>query len=251
MNVAWVDGVGIDVGEVDEREAELRRGPVASTLPRVGSSEGRQLRRWVVQVLVAERIVEAAGHSAVGAPELGELAPDRAALLGLGSVAADLLTRNALARQVFLDVTADVDVSRAEVARYWTANPEVFRVPERRVVRHAIGDVEPERRPLRTVRVGELTGVVGDAVFGAAAGSRVGPVRDALGVHTVLVVEVLPARVRSLDEVRGEVRRKLLAGARRREFTAWLDGEVSRRVRLAHGYEHPGDPGQPDNTHRH
>jgi [acyl-carrier-protein] S-malonyltransferase len=255
VRVAWVDGVGVGVAEVDAREAALRRGPVAATLPRPGTGEGRQLRRWIVQVLVAERIVEveasARGVSAEGAPGLGEVAGDRAGILGLGSVAADLLARNALARRVFLAVTDQVGVSDEDVERYWAANPELYRVPEQRVVRHAIGGDDPESRPLRTVRVGELSGSVGEAVFGASAGERVGPVRDALGEHTVLVVDVVPARMRGLDEVRAETRAALLLGARRRAFTAWLDGEVARRVRLAEGYEHPGDPRQPDNTHRH
>lgn len=250
-----MDGVGVGVSEVDGREAALRGGARAGALPRVGSSEGRQLRRWIVQVLVAERVVarEAAvrGLGSEGAPELVELVPDRAGMLGLGSVAADLLTRDAVARAVFGAVTAGVEVGDDDVARYWAANPEGFRVPERRVVRHAVGDVDPLTRPERVVRRGELTGVVEDAVFAAEAGDLVGPVRDAVGEHTVLVVDVLPGRVRGVDEVREEIRARLLLGARRRAFVGWLDREMARSVRLAEGFEHPGDPAQPDNTHRH
>lgn len=253
--VAWVDEAGVAISEVDDREAALRGGPRAAALPRVGSSEGRQLRRWIVQVLVAERVVarEAAarGLGSEGAPELAELVPDRAGMLGLGSVAADLLTRDAVARAVFRAVTAGVDVREDDIARYWAANPEGFRVPERRVVRHAVGDADPMTRPVRTVRRGELSGVVGDAVFAVRAGDVAGPVRDAVGTHTVLVVEVLPGRVRELDEAREEIRARLLLGARRRAFVAWLDRELAGSVRLAEGFEHPGNPAQPDNTHRH
>jgi [acyl-carrier-protein] S-malonyltransferase len=253
--VAWVDGVALHVHEVDQREATLRDGPRAASLPRAGSGEGRQLRRWLVQVLVAERVVAreatALGIDAGGAPELVDLVPDGAGMLGLGSVAADLLTRDPLARNVFLRVTADVPVSDEEVARYWAGNPEAFRVPERRTVRHAVDVTDPATRPPRTVRRGELTRVVGDAVFTAAAGDVVGPVRDVLGTHTLLVVEVLPARVRELDEVREEIRERLLLGARRRAFVEWLDRRLVDSVRLATGFEHPGDPAQPDNTHRH
>jgi [acyl-carrier-protein] S-malonyltransferase len=39
--------------------------------------------------------------------------------------------------------------------------------------------------------------------------------------------------------------------ARRRAFRVWLDARRAALVRLAPGYEHPGDPRQPDNTHRH
>lgn len=243
--VAWVSGSPIEVSDVDRMEAGLRDGPVAATLPREGTREGRQLRRWLVQVLVAERLVaaEASARGLTGerAPALAELAPDRAALLSLGSVAADLLTRSAVARAVFAAVTADVVVDPAEVERYHRANPEGFRVPEERVVRH----------PLRTLRRGELTGPVEDAVFAARPGEIVGPVRDRLGTHTFEVVEVRPARVRPLAEVGAEIAARLRSAARRRAFTAWLDGHAASRVRLAPGFEHPGDPGQPDNTHRH
>jgi [acyl-carrier-protein] S-malonyltransferase len=247
--VAWVGGAAIDVSEVDDREASLRAGPVSPVLPRARTGEGRQLRRWLVQVLVAERLVtaEAAarGLSAADGPGITEIAPDRAAMLGLGSVAADLLTRNPLARAVFVAVTADVRVPREAVARCY--DPARFEVPEERVVRHAIGDGPPRRRVLRR---GELTGPVEDAVFAARVGDRV-TARDPLGVHAVVVEEVRPARVRPLAEVRESIGEFLLAGARRRAFTAWLDRRVAEGVRLAPGYEHPGDPGQPDNTHRH
>lgn len=248
--VAWVAGSPVDMSDVDGREAALRSGPVAPTLPREHTGEGRQLRRWLVQVLVAERIVafeaEARGLSPEDAPPLAEIAPDRAAMLGLGSVAADLLTRNPLARAVFVAVTAEVPAPAAE--RFYADNPERFRVPEERVVHHSIG-AGPARR--RVLRRGELTGPVEDAVFAAATGETVGPVRDPLGVHTLVVAEVRPARMRPLAEVRESVEAWLVAAARRRAFTAWLDQHMATRVRLAPGYEHPGDPNQPDNTHRH
>jgi len=247
--VAWVGDAPIDVSDVDVREDALRTGPVASTLPRAHTSEGRQLRRWVVQVLVAERLVrveaDARGLTSDDAPELVELAPDRAAMLGLGSVAADVLTRNPLARTVFVAVTADVRVPEVDIERFHTANPERFEVAEQRVVRHL-----PDG-PLRTLRRGEWTGAVEDAVFAAEVGAVVGPIVDPLGSHTLVVEEVRPARTRSLAECRAEIEAHLVAGVRRRAFTAWLDRHAAASVRLAHGYEHPGDPGQPDNTHRH
>jgi [acyl-carrier-protein] S-malonyltransferase len=233
------------VSDVDALEAGLRAGPVAGTLPRTGSQEGRQLRRWLVQVLVAQRLVadeaRERGLDGAGAPALESLAPDRAALLGLGSVAADLLSRSARARAVFVAVTAAVRVAAADVAGFYRDNPERYRVPEERVVRH----------PLRTVRRGELTGAVEDAVFAAGVGDVVGPVRSPLGVHTFEVVEVRAARTRSLAEVASSIEARLLSAARRRAFTAWLDTRAAARVRLAPGFEHPGDPRQPDNTHRH
>lgn len=253
--VATVAGVPLDESDVDAREQELRSGPVSTTLPRPHTSEGRQLRRWVVQVLVAERLVadeaRVRGLTEDDAPDIAGLAPNRAALLGLGSVAADLLTRKPLARKVFLAVTDDIVVSAADVERYHAANPEQFHRPDRRVVRHARDGAPVAGRPLRTLRRGELTGAVEDAVFAAAAGETVGPVTDPLGTHVVLVEQVLPARTAPLAEVREQIAAHLLTAARRRAFTAWLDRRAAEVVELTPGFEHPGDPRQPDNTHRH
>jgi [acyl-carrier-protein] S-malonyltransferase len=245
---AWVSGSPVDVSDVDDLEAGLRSGPVSSTLPREGTREGRQLRRWLVQVLAAERLIDseaaARGVPASAAPPLESIAPDRAALLMLGSVAADLLSRNALARAVFAAVTAPVEVGAAEVERFYADNPEGFGVPEVRVVRSAGG-------PVRLLRRGEVAGPVEAAVFAAEAGDVVGPVRDPSGEHVFEIVEVRPGRVRPLAEAAPEIEARLLAAARRRAFTAWLDEHMAANVRLAPGFEHPGDPGQPDNTHRH
>ena len=248
--VAWVAGAPIDVSDVDSRELALRDGPVAPTLPRERTGEGRQLRRWLVQVLVAERLVTAEATArrltTADAPPLTTIAPDRAAMLGLGSVAADLLTRNPLARAVFTAVTAEVTVPAEAVTRFYAGN--AFEVPEERVVHHRIGDAPAHRRVLRR---GELTGPVEDAVFAASPGDTVGPVEDPLGTHTLVVEEVRPPRTKPLSEVRQSITEFLLAPARRRAFTAWLDHHMATDVRLAPGYEHPGDPNQPDNTHRH
>jgi len=54
-----------------------------------------------------------------------------------------------------------------------------------------------------------------------------------------------------LGEVRSAISDHLRGAARRRAFRVWLDARRAALVRLAPGYEHPGDPRQPDNTHRH
>ena len=267
--VAWVAGTPLDLSDVDDRERAVRAGPARSALPHRDSSEGRQLRRWLVQLTTAERLVArealALGVDADGAADLTRLAADRSALLGLGSVAAALLSQSALARAVFLAVTAHVRVAPDLVTRFHADNPELFAVGERRIVRHAVvaepGDdprladhplwTPTTRWTLRTLRRGELVGPVEHAVFAAAAGEVVGPIRDPLGWHVLRVEAIEPARTRSLHEVGAEIEHRLLAAARRRAFTAWLDGRCAELVRLTPGYEHPGDPAQPDNTHRH
>jgi [acyl-carrier-protein] S-malonyltransferase len=198
---AKVGGIPIRVDEVDAREAALRAGPVAATLPRAGTSEGRQLRRWLTQLLATERVVaaEAAALSVTPerAPTEDELLPDASARLDIGSVAAAALA-DPLARALFVRVTAAVEVSDDEVADYHARNPLRFAARPR------------------------------------ADGWR--PARAAA-----------PA----LDEVRSVIADHLLAAARRRAFRVWLDARRAALVELAPGYEHPGDPRQPDNTHRH
>jgi [acyl-carrier-protein] S-malonyltransferase len=88
----------------------------------------------------------------------------------------------------------------------------------------------------------------GDA--GAAPGDTVTAV-DRLGRHEAHVLDVLPARVPCFEREAPAVRRDLLAAARRRAFAHWLDRARAGRIRLVPGLEHPGDPRQPDNHHRH
>jgi [acyl-carrier-protein] S-malonyltransferase len=181
MTAAMVDGVPVLVGEVDAREAKLRASRAASSLPRPGTSEGRQLRRWLTQLLVTERVVvteaTARGLSAQGAPSEDDLLLDMAVRLEIGSIAASVLS-DPLARALFVVVTEDVDVTDEAVAAYEERNPSRF-------------------------------------------------------AETADVAE------------------HLRAVARRRAFRLWLDTRCAALVELSPGYEHPGDPRQPDNTHRH
>ncbi|HET6736249.1 MAG TPA: malonyl CoA-ACP transacylase [Mycobacterium sp.] len=178
---AMVGGVPVSVDEVDAREQRLRDSAVASSLPRPGTSEGRQLRRWLTQLLVTERVVatEAAsrGLGADGAPSEEELLPDMTARLEIGSITAAALNQP-LGRALFVDITGTVDVTDEDVAAYRARNP---------------------------------------------------------------------LRFATTTEVAGHLR----SAAQRRAFRLWLDARRAELVELAPGYEHPGDPRQPDNTHRH
>jgi [acyl-carrier-protein] S-malonyltransferase len=178
---AMVGGMPVRVDEVDAREDRLRGSRLALSLPRRGTSEGRQLRRWLTQLLVTERVVaaEAAtrGLTAESAPGEDELLPDTTTRLEIGSVAASVLA-DPMARAVFVSVTAAVDVTDAAVHDYLERNPRRF--------------------------------------------------ADAAQIA---------------EHLRGV--------ARRRAFRLWLDARCAELVQLAPGYEHPGDPRQPDNTHRH
>lgn len=198
---ALVDGRPVPVDEIDAREAALRAGNRASALPRPGTSEGRQLRRWLTQLAVAERVVEdeasARGLTGPDAPGLGELLPDTASRLEIGSVAAATLNSER-ARAVFAAVTGAVDVSEADVAAYHARNP--MRFAQRKI-----------------------------------------------GADGWLGRPVAP----SLEQARSAIAAHLRAAARRKLFRQWLDARCASVVVLAPGYEHPGDPRQPDNTHKH
>ena len=200
--VATVAGVPVSADEVDAAEARLRNAPGAAALPARGTSEGRQLRRWLTQLIVTERVVAAEatarGLTGLGAPTQAELLPDVTARLEIGSVAAATLA-DPHARALFADVTAAVRVADDEVADYHARNPLRF-VQSR-----------PDRHGWRT----------------------------------------RPASAPPLAEVRSAIAEHLRGAARRRAFRVWLDARRAELVQLAQGYEHPGDPRQPDNTHRH
>jgi [acyl-carrier-protein] S-malonyltransferase len=200
---ATVAGKPVLIAEVDAREARLRASKSAGALPAAGTSEGRQLRRWLTQLLVTERViaVEAArrGIDPHAAPAEHELLPDVTAKLELGSVVSAVLSSSALARALFVEVTAHIEITEDEVAAYHARNPYRFAAVHR-----------------------DETG------WGAPA-SKPPPLHD---VRTAIV-------------------ENLLRAAQRRAFATWLDACRAALVRLAPGYEHPGDPRQPDNTHRH
>ncbi|WP_445166889.1 DUF7158 domain-containing protein [Mycolicibacterium sp. Dal123E01] len=207
---ATVAGVSVEVDEVDAREAALRAAPQVAALPRPHTSEGRQLRRWLTQLVVAEKVVAHEAKTlgvAVTAATPGEddLLPDPTARLEIGSVAAAVLA-DPVARAVFAHVTSDVGVDDDTVADFHTRNP---------------------RRFLR------FAGAGGSATSGWAVGGW--------GVAVEL----------PLAEARPLIVAHLLGAARRRRFRMWLEARRVDLVWLAPGYEHPGDPRQPDNTHKH
>lgn len=188
MTAALVAGTVVTVAEIDERERALRAGNMAAALPRPGTSEGRQLRRWLTQLVTAERVValESGGDEQI--PRLHDVLPDMAARLEIGSIAAAVLATEA-GRAAFASVTAGVGVTDIEIVAYHRRNPGRFAARRTDVLDFA------RARPLIAAHLG--------------------------------------------------------AAARRRAFRLWLDRRCAELVDLSPGYEHPGDPRQPDNTHRH
>lgn len=66
--VASVAGVPLRLSEVEARVRSLRAGRMAAVLPAGSTAEGRNMRRWVVQLCAAERLVRTA-LAAAGRPE--------------------------------------------------------------------------------------------------------------------------------------------------------------------------------------
>ncbi|GIH26444.1 malonyl CoA-ACP transacylase [Acrocarpospora phusangensis] len=127
MIAALVGGTPITVETVERRVRRLRRGPRGELLPADGTAEGRQLRRWVTQILVAEQVVadEAARRGIVpGGPPL-ELTPtDR---LELGSVMAAVLSGNPLAQALYRALTATQTIPETEISQYFANNQDRYR----------------------------------------------------------------------------------------------------------------------------
>jgi len=197
---AVVAGQPVSIRDIDARERELRSVTPAAMLPRTDTSEGRQLRRWLAQLIVTEHVIgieaERRGVSADDAPAIDEVLPDMVARHDVGSIAAAVLAEP-LARAMFRDITAGVGIADDDVRTYHDRHPHRF------VRRH------PGPGPWQ--------------------------------------VTVNP----DFAEVQPLITAHLLGAARRRVFRIWLDAARAEHVTLATGYEHPGDPRQPDNVHRH
>ncbi|HEY3504505.1 MAG TPA: hypothetical protein VGN37_17205 [Actinocatenispora sp.] len=238
--VADVDGVTLRLGAVEEVLARMRRGPAAALLPADGGAEGRQLRRWLVQLRTVEMLVERTAAErgiTVTAAHRAPWRPSATAALELGSVPVAVLVASPVARAVYEWVTAAVEP------------PSASRVPARS---------EPEERRVRLVpaaggppqhlgwvRPDRYAGPLGAAIAAATPGEPYGPVDVAGAVHTILV-EAVRAGGDATDPAA-----ELRDAARRHAFVDWLERERRARVRLRPGFEHPADPRQPDNTHRH
>jgi [acyl-carrier-protein] S-malonyltransferase len=187
---AWVDGEPIDAAEIDDRLGRLRSRDRAGSLPAADSREGRQLRRWVAQVAVVERLCEHTTTGSCSEPR-GNPAPT---------------TTNRSTTRLLTPTRSDAAALGSIVAAAWTNNPAV-----------------PDAAAL----------VTGDVALAP----------DQVRRATELAATDDGGVVWSADQ--------LLASARLEAFARWLARATHERVRLAEGYEHPGDASQPDNVHEH
>jgi [acyl-carrier-protein] S-malonyltransferase len=156
---AVVDGHLVLAADVDQRLAELRSGAFGARLPGPHVAEGRNARRWVLQLLCAERIArrELAERGVVPAAPARPVALPRA--LALGGVAAAVLA--SVPEIGALDLGART-VGEEEVRAYYERNADLF--AHRGV---SLAAAEP------VIRV-ELEGVERDRAFGSWLERRLG-----------------------------------------------------------------------------
>jgi hypothetical protein len=247
----------VPFSRVEERLAELRRGPRARHLPPDGAGSSAT-QRWIAQEVITEAVL---AHEIAAA--------------GFGPMT------EASIRRLVERVTADVTVAEADVAAYYGRNVDLYRRRETRRVRLVL--VESEAAACDIVRrlengvqmdalarsesldpgsrdnggdLGEIgreqfAGPLGDALFAAPIGELVGPIRTAHGWHVALVELITLPSVVPYDEARPAIEAELLAAERSRVFAQWLD---ERRTAIAHiepQFTHPGDPAIGVPVHRH
>lgn len=241
---AWVDDVPVPASEVDADLARLRAGPSAAVLPREGTPDARQLRRWVTQRVVLRVLLdrECAARGLTPAPDPTPADPSL-----LGTAAADVLAVSPTARAVFHDVVRAVTVPEHDLrATYDRLRPAR---PERWLVRQSFDRTTPPATlPDHATPVDPATLL---PEVRAAATADPAPIRSTLGWHLIAVNDRLPAGPIPYEEVRDRLAAELTVRARQTAFARWLDAETATRVRLAPGHEHPADPANPDATHRH
>lgn len=237
--IGWVDGVPIPRERLDSRVRDLRAGTLAARLPALGSKEDRQFLRWTAQVLLTEELCRAElAESSVTAPAR-RLTP--AESLHLGSINAAAWSASPEMSALYQRVTAATPPASVPTdTRTW------YRVT------HAVGASPLEAATVPETSLGwttlsDLPAPLATALRARPVGTRVGPVRTGIGWHFATVTATEERPVQTAQQAgRGPTDPTRLAA-----FNRWLDQERRARVIHAEGFEHPGDPSQPDNTHRH
>jgi [acyl-carrier-protein] S-malonyltransferase len=230
---------------LDARVRELRSGRLAGRLPAVGSKEDRQFLRWTAQVLLTEELcrVESArlGQGQEPGRETTPRPLTQVESLHLGSINAAAWARSSAMSELYDLVTESAPSLAPQLdTRTW------YRVT------HAVAATPIEAATAPETSLGwttldDLPAPLAAELRARPSGTRVGPVRTGLGWHfaTVTATEVRPTVPAPRPDADAPDPARLAA------FNRWLDERRSVLVTNAHGFEHPGDPGQPDNTHRH
>ncbi|MEU4602019.1 hypothetical protein AB0F43_03460 [Kribbella sp. NPDC023972] len=213
--MAYLNGEPLARELLDERLAVLRSGDASCVLPRPDSREGRQLTRWVAQVVLTEQLcLDELRRRANAVPQPQDAAP------------------------------------RPQDAAPATSGGARDVAPEA----ESLGSVETDPIGVATaIAVGSITAaaLAGSEAVRRVAALVTADVRipaEQLAYAADVLGEELPADPGV--PVAGW-HRELLQSARLEAFARWLNAAMYERVQLVRGLEHPGDSNQPDNLHRH
>lgn len=248
--IGLLDGRPLPRTELDRRLSALREGPRASALPAPGSAEDRQLTRWVAQVVLTEQLCRAEALArGLDCSATEPVRLDQRAAVELGSIAAAAYEGSAAVRAVFAAVTADVDATPAEVAAYRAAVAgSRAPVAERWQLATPDGDFEADPASLPAGLVAALRSAPAGETVTAGAWTAALTGRTA---EQATEQAAAGASARAADRASDQAAEQLRDCARRIAFVRWLDRARAERLTLVPGLEHPGDPAQPDNHHRH
>jgi [acyl-carrier-protein] S-malonyltransferase len=129
---AFVHGRPVPVALVEARMAALRSGPYAARLPHPDTAEGRNLRRWLVQAMTTEAVIdhEARARGIVADPgDLGPRPLTLAAALRVGGVTAAIIAAHPLARALRDHIVPDDHASDEDTLAYYRRNRDRYPQP--------------------------------------------------------------------------------------------------------------------------
>jgi [acyl-carrier-protein] S-malonyltransferase len=114
--MAYLNGEPVPRALLDERLAALRAGDAACVLPRPDSREGRQLTRWVAQVVLTEQLcVDELRRRGDAVPAGAGKSLDVSTAIAVGSITAAALAGSEPVRRVAALVSSDVRIPRAQL----------------------------------------------------------------------------------------------------------------------------------------
>jgi hypothetical protein len=262
--VATVGGRPVSIERLEERVAEVRRGPRGRHLPPGGGSESIRLRRWIVQELVTEDVLVLEARVA------GIIGPD--ARVGHDAPEATPEKLSTAAAAMLIDrVTASITVPERDVRAYYERNRDRYRRREARRIRHLVLADEPSARQvirqlaageemsllathggqLGEIHRGEYAGPFEDAIFSAEVGAIVGPIQTEHGWHVARVEAVVEESYVPYPEARPAIEAELLTAARVSAFAVWLEVRRAELVAIEPEFEHPAHPLHGLPSHRH
>jgi [acyl-carrier-protein] S-malonyltransferase len=149
---AWVGGRAIPVALITERLAALGSGPYAARLPPPGTAEWRNLRRWLVQAVTTEAVIDHEAAVRGITAEVRDGPPRPVTLLEAlraGGVTAAIIAAHPRARALRRRVVPDVAASDDETFDYYRRNrdrhPEPYAEVRDRIAAE-LGTADHDRR---------------------------------------------------------------------------------------------------------